>query len=53
MMSWQLRAWNDIIHVAERVFVKGACTPVVGQETIRVPFAIPKDTKQMKSVLRK
>jgi hypothetical protein len=47
----QLR--KNIFHVAGRVFVEGACIPVVNPEMMRsVRFAIPtKPPKQMKRIM--
>jgi hypothetical protein len=52
MRSWRISTWKTTIHVAEKVFVKGACTPfIMSLKTISVRFAIPTEvTKQMKNV---
>jgi len=55
IMSWLMSLWKNIIRVAGRPFVEGACTPLVSLvATTSVRFAIPTDVaKQLKSVLRK
>ena len=46
-----MRLWKNIIHVAERAFVKGAVTPAVSLETIRsARFAILID--QAKQIMK-
>jgi hypothetical protein len=49
-MRGLLRPWNNIIHVAGRVFVKGAFIPSICQEIMtNAHFAIPTEiVKQTK-----